>query len=263
MRSNVSVSAFDRKLEEYADKLTYEEYVLIVMLRIQKNDSIILSMWNEGDVRFVETVDPLFPGDAYLCIITPDDKWDEVRAEETYPGYEYYIDWNYQLNKVHILHEFYWEVDLFHTPPALWDKKKMMDRELRPLDFATRDERIKKPEIPTKEYLLAEKMVSDYDLCKSNSDLEWYFFKNKYSYCNPLIIMGIDLYRGREREQRIIAELVKIACAAESVVIFQLWDTDAGFETLKNELSEYESKGCIMYERSRYNENFSGEDVDD
>ena len=131
------------------------------------------------------------------------------------------------------------------------------------MDYKTREERVIRPKKFHREYISAEKIVSDFYLCRDNSDIEWFYFRNRYAFCDPLIVMGIDLYRGQEREQKIIAELVKIDCLAESRIVFQLWDTDAGFETLKRELAEYEDKGQVLYERSRYNENFVGEDEDD
>ena len=258
------LNVFDEKIKELARDLTYDEFVQIVMRRIQKNDETILDLWRDGDTRFVSVFDPLFPGDTYLCVISPDTDWDEERAEDAYPDFKYYISWSFDTDKLHMLHSLYWDFDLFHTPPMLWEKKKLLDRTLRPLDYSTRDERVRKSGHRHDAYLLADRMIEDYELSHINGETEWFFFKCKHNCFDPVIIVGIDLYRGRVREQRIIAELVRIDCQADSRVVFQLWDTDAGFETLKEELLEYEEKGQVIYERSRYNENFTtGEDTND
>lgn len=257
------ISVFDKKLEEYANELTYDEFMQIVMISIQSHEKII-NMWERDLVRFVVSHDSIHPGETFLYVISPDISWDEECVEKEYPGYSNYIMRSYVDDRNMVFMCLYWSLDLFNTPPALWEKKKMIDRELRPLDYATIKERIRiPPESFYKKYISAEHIVTDFDLCKANSDIEWFYFKYRYDFCNPLIIMGIDLYRGQEREQKIIAELVRISCLTGSRIIFQLWDTDAGFETLKIELAIQEEKGQVLYERSRYNENFSGEDVDD
>ena len=252
---------FDIKLEEYANEITYDEFKQLATVRIQDKGTKVLDMWEKDDVRFVVSYESLFPGDTLLSVISPDDSWDEERAEEEYPGYVHYLSWNFVDSRISMFYFLYWELDLFNTPPSLWEKKKLIDRELMPLDYSTINERISinRPSKCRKDYMSAEKIINDFDLCKSSSDIEWYYFKNRYSFCDPLVIMGVDLYRGQEREQKIIAEMVKIECLSESKVVFQLWDTDAGFEILKKELSEYERNGQVLYERARYDENFSGE----
>ena len=257
------ISLFDEKLIELSEDLTYDEFVQIMMRKIQRDDVTILDIWKDGTTMFATAFDPIFPGDTFLCVITQEEDWDDERTEETYPGFEHYFLWNYDRDKVNTLHSLYWDVDLFHTPPMLWEKKKLLDRELRPLDYSTRDERVRNFGQRGKAYMLAEQMVNDYELSHINGETEWFFFKCKHNCFDPLIIMGIDLYRGRAREQKIIAELLRIDCQADSRVIIQLWDTDAGFETLKEELSEYEQKGQVLYERARYKENFSGEAIND
>ncbi len=250
---------FEIKLKECADELTYEDFVQLAMVQIQSGETTILNVWEKDKARFVESYDAQFPGDTFLSVVSVDDSWDEERAENEYPGYTQYLSWNYEYEKTAMLNLLYWNLDLFHTPPRLWDKKKMVDREVRPLDYAMKDELIAKGEKHRADYMWAEHIISDFGLCKSNSDLEWFYFRNKYIFCDPLIIMGMDRYRGQEKEQRLVAEIAKINCFSNRRIIFQLWDIDAGFEILRDALSEYEKKGQVLYERSRYNENFSGE----
>ena len=254
---------FDEKITELAADLTYDEFVQIAMSKAQNKEGTVLDLWKVGDSRFVSTFDPLYPGDSYLCVITRDKDLNEGRIEEEYPDYNSYALWDFERDKVHMVHALYWDMDLFHTPPTLWEKKKLIDRELRPLDYASRDDSVRRSGRKNSIYIQAEQMIKGYDLSCINNETEWFYFKNKHNGFNPVIIMGIDFYRGMDREQRIIADLVKKDCEADSRIIFQLWDTDAGFETLKNQLSDYEQKGRVLYERSRYKENFSGEVEDD
>lgn len=248
------------RLLEYAQKVSYDEFVALSLFSLQEEGFYPEKIWVEDHIIFVG----MYVADERILVaLLPKDSSADYAAsledglKEKYPEYKEILIECYFERKCT---EGLWLLCLSHKetiPPGLLELKKNCERIVKPLTLLDRlaDRKPTLNDGTVTEF--AESIWRRYDFWYEKEALDCFYTSYLYPDFNRIEIDGINGLRGDWNRQHSVAEAVKCLCRAGAKVTLQVWDLDSGFETLREELRDelrsnavYIDRHCLDKEKS-------------
>jgi len=242
---------YERNLSEMAYMMTYNEFIACVFFDLDSGDKIV----------GIDIVDNVLRIDYWqYCIHERGTKIkfisryttdvNEKDIQEKY-GFDYDLNVfdNIDTRKYYIELLLYCSKD--KIPPCLQRIKNKIDTALKELLWEKRM-LMEYGHFNDYEILSADMIVDNYYNNLENDSFGELFYWCVRPTLEKCIVCGINEYRGRYKEQKIIANAIRCLSKYGKKCRLELWDLDSGFEELSSRLKELIKIGKVILALQRY-----------